>query len=145
MSEELCSICNEPRSAHEFDEDPAILEREEFERAVTVRAEQIHVEAKAVKVRVEHKLALAHGVSMPAPRSPDLDALELARITKLAEARDFEHLVSKKVQDARAQRGDAEYVTQSDLPTRPTRDQRRAYASSAKDVEVIETRNGPVG
>jgi hypothetical protein len=60
----------------------------------------------------EYKMAQAHGdMSVPRPRTPDLDALEVARIRKLVEARDLKHRVDQKIQAAHVAQGVGVFIT----------------------------------
>src|SRR2546422_10983675 len=86
--------------------------RRGFDAAVARRADEIIRDHKHFEQLVQHKMAPA---LVPAPRTPDLDRLELARIAKLAEAREVKARADRIVQASRG--ASAEYVRDKDAPT----------------------------
>ena len=149
MTEELCLDCGRPRSEHETDYDYALDDRKAFKAAVARRVEEKLAEHRYFAALVEYKMAMHRDPNqtlVPRPRTDGLDRLEFARIRKLAEARDFKHLVDQRVQAVKMARGDAEFIVPpGSLPTRPSKGLRLAmFGPNAKDVEDIEFRDGPV-
>jgi hypothetical protein len=135
MTEDLCLDCGLPREDHETDYDYALDDRKAFDRAVAKRVEEKLAEHRYVAALVEWKMAQARGdSSVPKPRSPAVDAAELA----LIEARDFrarvDHRVAQMIQESRG--ADGEYVTPSNAPTREA-----WLAGLGKSVADCETKD----
>jgi hypothetical protein len=111
--------------------------RRDFDEAVARRADEIIRDHKHFKQLVQHKMAPA---SVPAPRTPDLDRLELARIAKLAEAREVKARADRIVQASRG--ATAKYITDQNAPT--SREQYFGPRDTwVKDAREIEYRDGP--
>jgi hypothetical protein len=124
---------------------PAVeaAKRADFERRVVDRI----AETKAVNALVEHKLA---PTVVPKPRTPSLDRLEIARITKLREAREIKSRADRLVQAHRVARGEAAFVVMNDgvpIPADPVAirafvHQQSTEIGQAKDaMPVLEFRN----
>lgn len=132
---------------------PAVerAERLDTEARVERRAAAIVQETKHFEAEVVH--AMGRG---PKPRSKRLDALEIARIEKLADARDIKRHADRIVQAHHAAKGEAEYVIlTSDGGTTPARPDviaarirdARAEIVNGKDATWpdLEFRDGPAG
>jgi hypothetical protein len=136
----------DPIHVGDADVEDEVRKRAEFDQTVAKRTEELIAEKKYFVALVAYKAAMARDpnqTSVPKPRSPAVDAAELA----LIEARDFrarvDHRVAQMVQAARG--ADGEYVT----PKGPSRDEwaaglGKSAAFEVKDGDHIEIKDGPL-
>jgi hypothetical protein len=152
----LCAECGLPRSHPDHadgdaDVDDERAARADFDARVAARTDELLAEHRAVAQLADFKMGRG-----PKPRTQSLDALERARIRKLAEARDFKHRVDAKVFAHRVANGTAEFVIQTKdggmMPADPVLiaakiREARADIHSGKDATWpnLEFRNGPTG
>jgi hypothetical protein len=123
--------------------------------AVEHRAAELYAEHKTVAALVEYKLAMMHDPnqkSVQKPRTPDLDARELAYIAALKHAKEVRHRADQIVQATKIAKGEGEFVGFEGDAIVPrafgtvliTPEERLAYFAKTAPTN-LEFRDGPVG